>query len=492
MKINQLLKDLVVSKIKNEQKELEIKNIAYDSRLVKKQGLFVAIVGFVTDGHNYISKAIDNGAVAIVHEKDLKNYQEDVLYIQVENSRQALGIVANAFYQKPSAQLVVSGVTGTNGKTTLTHMLKHIFETAQKKSGLIGTIHNIIDDQIVDNKGRTTPESLDMQEIISKMNEASCSHLFMEVSSQALDLERVNSVAFAYGIFTNLTQDHLDYHKNFENYFEAKAKLFSQLNKAAIINGDDPWGQVLLARLRETRDIQVISYGMEATNDYYAKDLKMTVDGSHFTLVSPQGEESFFINLPGEFMIANAIAAIINGIEEGLSVVVLKKALATFPGIEGRMDILKTNAPFGVVIDYAHSPDSLEKLLLSVRKIFSGKIVLVFGCDGDRDKEKRPIMGRIAGELADFVVVTTINSASEEPVMIMDAVVQGVREKTNYYSLEEVRQQAIYLGARLCNPGDVLVLAGKGHEKYEILKDEIVAYNEWDVAREALRRLGFK
>ncbi len=492
MKLKKLLKDLVIITIKNDQNDLEIENIAYDSRLLRAGGLFVAIAGFVTDGHGYVSKAIANGAVAIVHEKDLDTYQEGVVYIKVANSRYALGTVASAFYQNPSAEMMISGVTGTNGKTTLTHMLKHVFETAQKKSGLIGTIHNIIDDQIIDNKGRTTPESLDMQEIIRRMTRAACTHLFMEVSSQALDLDRLNSVSFDYGIFTNLTQDHLDYHKNFDTYFEAKAKLFSQINKAAIINGDDPWGQVLLARLREKNHVKVISYGMEAGNDYYAKDLKMTVTGSHFTLVTPVGEESFFTNLPGEFMVANAIAAIINGTEEGIPMALLKKAVATFPGIEGRMDILETKAPFGVVIDYAHSPDSLEKLLLSMRKIYPGKIVLVFGCDGDRDKEKRPIMGRIAGELADFVVVTSINPASEDPLTIMKAVAQGVGEKTNDYQLEVIRQEAIYLGARLCRPGGVLILAGKGHEKYEILKDGIVPYNEWEVARQALQRLGFK
>lgn len=491
MKLKQLVKSLDIIEIKSNQDELEIRNIAYDSRLVEKEGLFVAIEGYITDGHLYIDKAIERGAAVIVHEKELSDYDKAVVYIRVKDSRLALGMIASYFYDNPSSQMMVTGVTGTNGKTSLTYMLKHIFDDGQRKSGLIGTIHNLIGDQVIDNQGRTTPESLDVQGIIHKMKEASCTHLFMEVSSHALSLDRVSSVDFDYGIFTNLTQDHLDYHKSFEKYFDAKSKLFYQLRKAAIINGDDPWGQILLEILREKTDLRVISYGMEAHHDYVAKDIKMSVEGSYFTLAMPEGEISLFINLPGEFMIYNAIGAIINGLEEGLPLVDLKEAVACFPGVEGRMEILATNAPFGVVIDYAHSPDSLEKLLQSIRKIFTGKIVLVFGCNGDRDKEKRPIMGRIAGELADFVVVTSDNPASEEPFEIIEAVLEGVREKTDRYAWEEVRQEGIYHGARLCGPGDVLVLAGKGHEKQEVLKDKTLYYNEWDVAREALRQLGF-
>lgn len=491
MKLEQLIKNLTINNIKNKQSNLEIKDIAYDSRSVKKNGLFVAIIGYVTDGHFYIEKAIESGAIVIVHEKELNDYNNEIMYVQVVDSRRALGTISSAFYNNPSENMMVTGITGTNGKTTLTYMLKHIFTIAQKKSGLIGTIHNLIDDQVIDNKGRTTPESLEIQKIIKKMKDSSCTHLFMEVSSHALALERVNGVKFDYGIFTNLTQDHLDYHKNFENYFDAKSKLFYQLEKAAIINGDDPWGEALLEILKEN-DILTISYGLGSHNDYFARKIKMSVTGSDFVLVTPKGEEDFFINLPGEFMIYNAIGAIINAIEEGIPIAIIKKATASFSGVEGRMEILESNAPFDVIIDYAHSPDSLEKLLQSLRRIFIGRIILVFGCNGDRDKEKRPIMGRIAGELADFVIVTSDNPASEEPLEIINAVTEGVREKTDNYAIEEIRQEGIYHGARLCSPGDVLVLAGKGHEKQEVLKDKTLYYNEWDVAEEALKKLGFK
>ncbi|MBP8865271.1 MAG: UDP-N-acetylmuramoyl-L-alanyl-D-glutamate--2,6-diaminopimelate ligase [Acetobacterium sp.] len=489
MKLEKLISELKIIDIRNNQPECDIKKICYNSREVVPGSLFVAIPGYVTDGHQYIGKAISQGAVAVVHQDDLTDYQTGVSYIKVADSRHALGLLGSCFYGKPSASMVVTGITGTNGKTSLTYMLKHIFETEGKKCGLIGTIHNLIGDQVVDNRGRTTPESLEVQEIINEMKERGCSHLFMEVSSHGLALDRVNGVEFDYGIFTNLTQDHLDYHKTFENYFEAKAKLFFQAQKANIINGDDPWGRKLCAILKEKTSVPVLTYGMNPGHDYYARDLVFGAKGTDFTLVTPDGEEKLWLNIPGEFMVYNAIAAIIAAVTEGVPMAVIRDALATMPGVEGRMEILDLEAPFDVIIDYAHSPDSLEKLLQSVRKIFTGRIVLVFGCNGDRDKEKRPIMGRIAGEYADMVVVTSDNPASENPLDIIDAVVAGVREKTNQVATVELRQEGIYYGATLCRPGDVLVLAGKGHEKQEIMKDETLYYNEWDTAREAIARL---
>lgn len=489
MKLEKLMTELKIIKIRNNQPDCDIKKICYNSREALPGSLFVAIPGYVTDGHQYIGKAISQGAVAVVHQDELADYQAQVCYIKVADSRHALGLLGSSFYGKPSAAMVVTGITGTNGKTSLTYMLKHIFETEGKKCGLIGTIHNLIGDQVVDNRGRTTPESLEVQEIINEMKERGCSHLFMEVSSHGLALDRVNGVGFDYGIFTNLTQDHLDYHKTFDNYFDAKAKLFFQVKKANIINGDDPWGRKLGDMLSEKSSVPVITYGLKAGCDYWAKDLVFGAKGTEFTLVTPAAEEKLFLNIPGEFMVYNALAAIIAAVAEGVPMAVIRDALATMPGVEGRMEILDVEAPFDVVIDYAHSPDSLEKLLQSVRKIFTGRIILVFGCNGDRDKEKRPIMGRIAGEYADMVVVTSDNPASENPLDIINAVAAGVREKTDQVATVELRQEGIYYGATLCRPGDVLVLAGKGHEKQEIMKDETLYYNEWDTAREAIARL---
>jgi len=489
MKIELIINELKILEIINPQMNTEVKKIAYNSKDVQVGTLFVAIPGYVTDGHKYVSNAITQGARVVVHQNPLAEYNDQVTYIRVLDSRFALGIIASAFYGKPSEAMVITGITGTNGKTSISYMLKTVFEADGKKCGLIGTIHNLIRNEIVDNRGRTTPESLEVQEIIGEMRDAECHYLSMEVSSHGLALDRVNGVSFDYGIFTNLTQDHLDYHKTFENYFNAKAKLFYQVKKANIINGDDHWGQMLCEILEDKTDTPIITYGLKPTNDYIARDMVYGVSGTQFTLITPVSEVSLYLNIPGEFMVYNSIAAIINALEEGVSMEIIKNALATMPGVEGRMERLEVDAPFDVIIDYAHSPDSLEKLLRSVRKIYKGRIVLVFGCNGDRDREKRPIMGRIAGTYADFVVVTSDNPASENPMDIINAVVAGVAEKTENYTTIETRVKGVYHGASLCQPGDVLVLAGKGHEKQEIMKDEILYYNEWDTVREAIQRL---
>ncbi|KNZ40623.1 UDP-N-acetylmuramoyl-L-alanyl-D-glutamate--2,6-diaminopimelate ligase [Acetobacterium bakii] len=489
MRLESIIKDLEILEIINQQANYEVKKLAYNSSDAQEDTLFVAIPGYKTDGHKYVGNAIAKGARIVVHQNPLNEYDDRVVYIRVHDSRFALGLMAAAFYKNPSKDMVVTGITGTNGKTTITYMLKTIFEASGKKCGLIGTIHNLVDNRIMDNRGRTTPESLEVHEIIREMRDACCNYLSMEVSSHGLALDRVNGVDFDYGIFTNLTQDHLDYHKTFENYFDAKAKLFYQVKKANIINGDDQWGKMLCEILEEKTDIPIITYGMEPTNDYIARDMVYGVSGTTYTLITPVKEEEIYLNIPGDFMVFNSMAAIINAIEEGVAMECIKKAVATMPGIEGRMERLNVDASFDVIIDYAHSPDSLEKLLQSVRKIYDGRIVLVFGCNGDRDREKRPIMGRIAGANADIIVVTSDNPASENPMDIIHAVAAGVAEKNQNYTTVEKRVDGVYYGASLCKPGDVLVLAGKGHEKQEIMKAETLYYNEWDTAREAVARL---
>jgi len=489
MKIELIIKDLEFLELINLKSNYEVKKIAYNSKDVQAGTIFVAIPGYVTDGHKYVRNAIAQGARVVIYQNPLTEYDDQVTYIKVSDSRFALGIIASAFYKNPSEAMIVTGITGTNGKTSITYMLKTVFEADGKKCGLIGTIHNLIEDEIIDNRGRTTPESLEVQEIIGEMRDAGCNYLSMEVSSHGLALDRVNGVAFDYGIFTNLTQDHLDFHKTFENYFNAKAKLFYRVKKANIINGDDRWGRILCEILEDKTDTPIITYGLEPTNDYIARNMIYEVQGTTYTLITPVSEEQIYLDIPGEFMVYNSMAAIINALEEGVSMEIIKKAMATMPGVEGRMERLDVDAPFDVIIDYAHSPDSLEKLLKSVRKIYNGRIVLVFGCNGDRDREKRPIMGRIAGTYADTVVVTSDNPASENPMDIINAVAAGVAEKTENYTTVETRVEAVYHGASLCHPGDVLVLAGKGHEKQEIMKDEILYYNEWDTVREAIQHL---
>lgn len=489
MKLDKILQDREIVEVRGNNPDIEIEHIAYNSSKVRPKGMFVAIPGFKTDGHKYIDNAIEKGADVIIHEHDLEHYQEGIMYIKVRNARHMLGTMASRFYDHPTEKLAVTGVTGTNGKTTITYMLKTIFTLAGRKCGLLGTINNQIGDQILDNAGRTTPDSLEVQEIMSEMVEAQCDNVVMEVSSHALDLERVNGVAFDYGIFSNLTEDHLDYHKTFENYFEAKAKLFTMTSKANIINYDDTWGKKLYKRCMNRKGVAVYSYGCQPNCDFYAKDLKYGVNGTRYTLVTKDGEEEIFVSIPGEFMVYNSMAAIINALLEGISMDTIKEALSTMHTVEGRMEHLNLDTDFDIIIDYAHTPDALQKLLESVRRMYNGRIVLVFGCNGDRDKMKRPIMGNIAGELADYVIVTSDNPASEDPQSIIDVVAAAVAEKTTAYETVLNRWDAIYRAVYIPQPGDVLVLAGKGHEKQEILKDETLYYNEWETAAEAVRRL---
>lgn len=489
MKLNRLLEDPEIIEVRNNNPELEIEQIAYNSQKAVSGSMFVAIKGLQTDGHKYIKDAVNRGAVLVVYEHDLEDYEDHIMYVKVKNARHMLGTMASRFYSHPSKAISITGVTGTNGKTTITHMLKSIFQTAGRKCGLIGTINNQIGDEIIDNAGRTTPDSLEVQEIVSEMVEAGCQNLVMEVSSHALDLDRVNGVAFDYGIFSNLTQDHLDYHETFEHYFEAKAKLFTYTSKANIINCDDEWGQKLYARCAEKKGVACYSYGLSPECDFYAKDVRCGVKGTHYTLVTKDGQEAIYLSIPGEVMVYNSMAAIINALLEGIDFETIKGALAKMTGVEGRMERLELGTDFDIMIDYAHSPDSLERLLKSVKGMYAGKVYLVFGCNGDRDKAKRPIMGRIAGEFADYVIVTSDNPASEDPQSINDTVAAAVAEKTDQYETVLRRWDAIYHAVTLPKAGDVLVLAGKGHEKQETMADENLYYNEWETAEEAVRRL---
>jgi len=492
MKLKALIKEKEIIQKIHYSETIEIKHIAYNSRKVKKESLFVAIKGFKTDGHHYINEAINQGATVIVCQVLPTALKAAITYIQVADPRQLMGDIASRFYKFPSQKIMITGTTGTNGKTSVTYMLKTIFTQNNEKCGLFGTINNQIGDKLIDNAGRTTPDALEIQADIAEMLDEACTRLFMEVSSHALDLGRVNGVAFDYGIFTNLTQDHLDYHKTFEAYFEAKSKLFFKTQKANIINGDDPWGQKLVKRLKQETSVPVYTYGLALENDYYAKDIQYTIEGTNYTLVTPKEEIAIYIDIPGEVMVYNSMAAIINALCEGIEIQTIQDALATMAIVEGRMERLDLKTPFDIVIDYAHTPDGLEKLLKAMRTLYDGKIYLVFGCNGDRDKAKRPIMGHIAGEYADFVVVTSDNPASEDPQQIMDTVALAVAEKNKHYTTVLRRWDAIDYAVTLPQEGDVLVLAGKGHEKQETMAEENLYYNEWETIEKAVQKYNKK
>jgi len=492
MKLKELIKEKEIIQRIHYTNTIEVKHLAYNSRKVKKDSLFVAIKGFKTDGHRYIKEAIHQGAKIIVCQVLPEDIKNDITYIKVENPRQLMGLIASRFYNFPSQKIMITGTTGTNGKTSVTYMLKTIFTKNNEKCGLFGTINNQIGDKLIDNAGRTTPDSLEIQADIAEMLDEQCTRLFMEVSSHALDLGRVNGVAFDYGIFTNLTQDHLDYHKTFEAYFEAKSKLFYKTQKANIINGDDLWGQKLVKHLKQKTTMPVYTYGLSLENDYYAKDIHYAIEGTKYTLVTPKEAIDIYIDIPGEVMVYNSMAAIINALCEGIEIEKIQEALATMDIVEGRMERVDLKTSFDIIIDYAHTPDGLEKLLKAMRTLYDGKIYLVFGCNGDRDKAKRPIMGHIAGEYADFVIVTSDNPASEDPQKIIDTVALAVAEKNKNYSTVLKRWDAIDYAVTLPQKGDVLVLAGKGHEKQETMAKENLYYNEWETVEKAVKKYNEK
>ncbi|MDD4508416.1 MAG: UDP-N-acetylmuramoyl-L-alanyl-D-glutamate--2,6-diaminopimelate ligase [Eubacteriaceae bacterium] len=487
MNYHDLIKDSEIIEIRNGDREEPVTDVVYNSRKAKKGSMFVAIFGFATDGHEFIEDAVAHGASIVVHQADLEKYHPDVVYIKVTDCRKMLGRIANRFFDKPSQKITVTGITGTNGKTSTTYFLCDILKRAGHKCARMGTIENQIGDEIIDNKGRTTSESRDLQAFIARAVEEKCDELVMEASSQALDLERLCDVSFNYALFTNLTQDHLDYHKTFENYFEAKAKLFDQTTGAAIINCDDPWGEKLIARIKQKNpDLTIITYGTQKACDYRVEEVQCTTAGSSFTLV--HGEESvrIFLDVIGRFMVYNATAAIIAAREEGVSWDIITQALKAAPVVEGRMERVKTNLDFDIVVDFAHTPDALKNLLETVRELCTGKIILLFGCGGDRDKGKRPLMGEIAAKGADFSVITSDNSRTEDPDEIISEIEAAVKPLTREYVTVTKRREATRVALKKAKKGDVVLFAGKGHEKTETSREGVRPYYEKAVILDVL------
>lgn len=466
------LKDILLSA----DVDIEVSGISYNSRLTKPGDVFVAVTGFKTDGHKYAKSAVENGAVCVVCEHEIEGV--DVPCIIVENSRSALAEMACNFYGNPTKKLKLIGVTGTNGKTTVTYLVKSVLEANGEKVGLMGTNKNMIGDMDYHTE-RTTPESLEMQEFFSDMVKEGCTYAVMEVSSHSLDLHRVAGCDYDVGAFTNLTQDHLDFHGDMENYFNAKAKLFDMC-KTGVINADDSYG----ARLCEKCSCEKISYGIKNGN-MKAENVLYGDKGVSFDC----GNMKINLGIPGTFSVYNALTAI--GICKacGISDEVIEKALNSAQGVKGRAEIVDCGRDFTLLIDYAHTPDGLENILSSVRKFAKGRVVVVFGCGGDRDKTKRPKMGRVAGRIADFCIVTSDNPRTEEPDAIIRDILDGMDDAMAEYVVIENRRDAIEYAIRHARKDDVIVLAGKGHEDYQILKDKTIHFDEREVIREILSNL---
>ncbi len=459
---------------------INIKSVTYDSRKVSNGSLFIAVKGFVKDGHDFIPEAISKGAVAVIGEKEPELGHEP--YVRVIDSRKALAHCSSWFYGYPARRLKIIGVTGTNGKTTTAYLIKALLDQAGFTTGVIGTIGNIIKDEHLPAE-RTTPESLELNQIFNKMVSSHVDYAVMEVSSHSLKLHRVDGICYEVGIFTNLTQDHLDFHGSFEDYFSSKKMLFDS-SKKAVINTDDEYGRKLLEYLT----IPTITYGIDNKADLKASNVKITSDGVFYDIIMDDMPVHISYHVPGRFSVYNSLAALAAGLSLGIPLKLLAKSLENVKGIDGRFEPVKMGQDFTVIIDYAHTPDGIDNVLRAIKSFCRGKIITVFGCGGDRDRKKRPIMGKIASTFSDLCIITSDNPRSEDPKVIIEEIESGIC-KRNYEKIVD-RKDAIMRALDLAEENDVVLIAGKGHEKYQILKDRVIQFDDREVVKKLLKDRG--
>ncbi len=474
--------------------DLPVASVCYDSRRAGPGAVFVALRGERADGHEFVPQALARGAAALVVERsDVVPPGAPVTVVEVSDTRRALADLAAAFFQQPSHRLKVAGITGTNGKTTTAFLLRHILERSRLPCGLIGTVRYELGAGVVRPSARTTPESLEVQGMLAEMRDAGCRAAVMEVSSHALAQDRVRHVAFDAAVWTNLTQDHLDFHRDMAAYFEAKARLFLELLPAsavgkkrptAVVNGDDRHGAQLLARL--PKEIPVLTYGVGANASFRASNFKTEFAGSSYQLDAQ--ERSFLVRLPliGKFNIYNSLAALTAAAAMGVSVREAVQALATAPAVPGRLEPVPVKRNYQIFVDYAHTPDALENVLHTLRELRPRRLVTVFGCGGDRDRAKRPLMGRAAETLSDYAIVTSDNPRREDPAAIVRDVVAGFTPGAGRHEVVLDRREAIARAVELAGPRDIVLIAGKGHEDYQEFADRTVPFDDVQVARQAV------
>jgi UDP-N-acetylmuramoyl-L-alanyl-D-glutamate--2,6-diaminopimelate ligase len=460
--------------------DVEIAALAFDNRIVVPGTLFFCVPGFTRDGHDFAADAVARGAAALVVARPLGL---GVPEVRVEDVRAAMAVAAARFYGDPTAELPVVGVTGTSGKTTTTWLVRALLEAAGRPCGLLGTVTSVVAGRAAP-IARTTPEAIELQATFRAMLEGGDRACAMEVSSHALDLHRVDGVRFAVAAFTNLSQDHLDFHPDMEAYFAAKRRLFREFEVGtAVVCVDDEWGARLAAGLPEA-----VTVGLDADADWRAVDLRPGLEGTAFRVVSPVGEAQFELPLRGRFNAANALVALACGQALGLSLEGMAGALADAPPVPGRVQPVEEGQPFAVLVDYSHKPAALENVLHTARDMAAGRVIVVFGAGGDRDRGKRPVMGEIAARLADVAVVTSDNPRSEEPEAIIDEILAGVPAGAAGVERIADRRAAIARAVAVAGPGDVVVIAGKGHERgQEFAGGRKEPFDDVAVAREALR-----
>ena len=488
MRLGNILKGLEC-KLDNKTSRIDICGVTDDSRKVAKGGLFVAVRGYSQDGAGFIEGAIKKGVRVIVSEADFDS-PKGVVKVAVSDARSAMSVIADNYYGRASRKLKMVGVTGTNGKTTITYILEGIIKAAGRQVGVIGTINYRLNNMVKPAKN-TTPGSGELQSILSEMVKASAGYALMEVSSHSLDQGRVDRVLFDVGIFTNITSDHLDYHKTVDNYYKAKKRLFDKLKRfgTAVLNKDDK----KVAALSRSLKCKVITYGINSDADVRAENVKLSADGTHFTVRTP--DRSFEINtkLVGIYNVSNILASVAAAIALKIPVSSIVRGVESVSFVPGRLETIDEGQPFKVFVDFAHTEDALLNVLGLLRGVVRGRIITVFGCGGDRDRSKRPLMGKAACGYSDHVIITSDNPRSEDPQAIMEEIERGIKGKFSNYEIAVDRRKAIERAISSASSGDIVVLAGKGHENYQIIKECIMPFDDRKVARSILKeKCGFR
>ncbi len=484
MKLSKLLEGLSVTKVLGNA-EIEISKICYDSRKAEKDCVFVCIVGFETDGHRYIDKALELGATALVVQNgsEFCEIPEGITVVYSDDTRKMLAGMSAEYFGHPEKSLKMIGVTGTNGKTTVTTLIKSVLEFEKKSVGLIGTNANYINGKELPTE-RTTPESYELYELLSTMVSEGVEYVVMEVSSHSLELSRVYGIEFLVGAFTNLTQDHLDFHKTMENYQKAKMKLFD-VSKNAVINTDDKAGAEYAGYVGDT----ALTCAVDSDAQIVASDIKISARGVIFNMSYEGKVHKVRLGIPGKFSVYNALVALGCVIKAGIETERAIEALTFAKGVMGRCETVYTNTDYTVIIDYAHTPDGLENIISTVREFCEGRVITLFGCGGDRDRTKRPIMGRVAASLSDYCIITSDNPRTEEPAAIIEDIMAGVKETDCTHKIIENRREAIKFALEFAQRGDCIILAGKGHETYQIIGKEKRHFDEREVIAECLNEM---
>ncbi|MCD8035858.1 MAG: UDP-N-acetylmuramoyl-L-alanyl-D-glutamate--2,6-diaminopimelate ligase [Clostridiales bacterium] len=480
MKLEQLVKNIDFE-IKSGSLETEVKEVKYDSKAVEEGDLFVCVSGFQTDGHKYAKSAVEKGTSVIVAEHMADGMDKDgITVIITENTRKALALISAAYYDYPSEKMNVIGVTGTNGKTTTTYLIKTILDRLGYKTGVVGTIGNMIGDKKI-HAERTTPESLELQELFSEMADDGVTHAIMEVSSHSLALDRVAGVKYSTAVFTNLTQDHLDFHKTMDNYMKAKGILFSMAEKS-VINMDDEAGKYM----KRVAAGKVLTTGIDHEDaDLRAENISITAEGVNYTLDYEGKQYPVKLNIPGRFSIYNSLGAIGACLLNGISMDDIIEGLSINKGVAGRFQSIPNDLGITAIVDYAHTPDGLVNILDTAHEFAKGRIITVFGCGGDRDRTKRSLMAEAVGKRSDFAIITSDNPRTEDPKAIIDDTEVGIiPTKCPYHKIID-RREAINEAIRMAKKGDVVIVAGKGHEDYQIFADRTIHFDDAEEIKKA-------